>query len=116
MLPDDTRRKIENITSGTVIKGTPDHCTAIRNLLCRRFATSTTVKKDFESKAIIKEEQALILEDYCNQHQLWFTEFPDQSRYLTRGGEAKGYLHLSNRHVIKFNDGLYYATWSRELG
>jgi hypothetical protein len=81
MLPDDTRRKIENIISGTVIKGASDHCTAIRNLLCRCFATSTTVKKNFESKAIIKEKQAFILEAYCNEHQLWFTDLPAEEYY-----------------------------------
>ena len=64
MLPDDTRHKIENITSGAVIEGAPDHCRAIRNSLCRSFTTSTTVKKDFEGNAIIKEEQALFIEAY----------------------------------------------------
>jgi len=58
MLPDDTRHKIENITSGTVIEGQSDHCTAIRNSLCRSFATSNTVKKDFEGKSVTKKEQA----------------------------------------------------------
>lgn len=57
MLPDDTRRKIKNIVAGAVIEGEQDPCTAIRNLLCSRFATSTTVKTDFESKSVIKEEQ-----------------------------------------------------------
>jgi hypothetical protein len=62
MFPDDTRSKIENIAQGIVIKGQQDNCTTIRNLLCAGFPTSTTVKKDFESKAIIKEEQAHLLE------------------------------------------------------
>ena len=59
MLPDDTRHKIENIISGTIIEGQQDNCVSIRNSLCRRFATSATVKKDFESKSIIKKEQNL---------------------------------------------------------
>jgi len=58
MMPDDTRRKIENIVAVVVIEGEKDNCSAIRNHLCRRFATSTTVKEDFEGKSIIKEEQA----------------------------------------------------------
>jgi len=111
MLPDDTRHKIENITSGTIIEGQPDHCSTIRNSLCSRFATSTTVKKDFESNAIIKEEQALFIEAYCTQNQLWYTNRLGENRYLTRGGEAKVYLHPDNRHVIKFNETVYYATW-----
>lgn len=56
MLPDDTRRKIKNITAGTLLEGQSDHCTAARNLLCGRYPTSTKVKADFESKAIVKEE------------------------------------------------------------
>jgi hypothetical protein len=61
MLPDDTRSKIKNITTGAIIKGSEDNCTAVRNLLCSSFSTSTTVKKDFESKAIIKEKQEAFL-------------------------------------------------------
>lgn len=110
MFPDDTRRKIENITSGTIIEGQQDHCTAIRNSLCRRFATSITVKKDFASNAIIKEKQAILIEDYCINHAFWYPNKPDESLYLTRGGEAKIYLHTDNRHVIKLNDAVYYAT------
>lgn len=42
---------------------------------------------------------------------MWITGFPPKDLYLTRGGEAKVYLHSDYRHVIKFNDGVYYATW-----
>jgi len=111
MLPDDTRHKIENITSGAIIEGEPNHCSTIRNSLCSRFATSTTVKKDFESKAIFKEEQALLIEAYCTEHELWYKERPGEDLYLTRGGEAMVYLHPDHRHVIKLNDAIYYATW-----
>ena len=60
MVSDDTLIKIKNITEGVIIEGTTDNCTAVRNLLCAGFPTSTTVKTDFESKAIIKEEQAFV--------------------------------------------------------
>ena len=92
MLPDDTRHKIENITSGTIIKGQPDHCTAIRNSFCSRFATSTSVKEDFEGKSIIKEEQARNIATYCYEHNFWYTHPLANDRYLTRGGEARVYL------------------------
>jgi hypothetical protein len=111
MIPDDTRQRIKNIVEGTLIEGEADHCIAIRNSLCRSFATSTTVKKDFESKAIIKKEQARFIEDYCDRHSLWCPSAPDEHLYLTRGGEARVYLHSDNRHVLKLNDGIYYATW-----
>ncbi|MET0464052.1 MAG: hypothetical protein ABW007_12900 [Chitinophagaceae bacterium] len=111
MLPDDTRRRIEDIVRGARLEGQSDHCTTTRNLLCGRYPTSTTVKRDFESKAIIKEEQAQILEDFCRSHNLWRAGLPDESTYITRGGEARVYLDTDHRHVIKCNDGVYYATW-----
>ena len=55
MMPDDTRCKIENIVAGNVVEGKDDHCKAIRNFLCRCFAISTTVKKDFEGKSLHKK-------------------------------------------------------------
>jgi len=111
MLPDDTRGKIENITQGIVIEGTSDHCTSVRNFICGRYPTSTSVKTDFEGKAVVKKEQATLIEKYCDQNNLWVTDLPGEDRYLTRGGEARVYLHADGRHVIKLNDGVYYATW-----
>lgn len=111
MLPDDTRSKIENITAGAILERQQDHCTAARNLLCSSFPTSTTVKKDFEGQAIIKKEQAQRLEQFCAEQALWITQFPAEETFLTRGGEARVYLDDDNRHVIKLNDTVYYATW-----
>lgn len=111
MLPDDTRSKIKNITTGTFIEGQQDNCKAIRNLLCASYPTSTTVKADFESKAIIKKEQVELLEKYISKNNLWVPALPSQERYLTRGGESKVYLHTDGKHVIKINDAVYYATW-----
>src|ERR1044071_6720091 len=111
MLPDDTRGKIKNITAGIIIEGSQDNCTTIRNLLCTSFATSTTVKKDFESKTIIKEKQANFLETYSDENKLWISDLPKEDRYLTRGGEARVYLDPDNKNVIKLNDAIYYATW-----
>lgn len=107
----DTRSKLKNIVSGVVIEGTEDNCTAIRNLLCRSFSTSTTVKRDFESKAITKEEQAEFLKRYARQTGCLMERIPDGLQYLARGGESKVYFEASTKSVIKFNDGIYYATW-----
>jgi hypothetical protein len=111
MLPDDTRRKIKNITAGVIIEGSQDNCTTVRNLLCASFQTSTTVKKDFEGKAVSKEEQENVLEKYSNEKNLWITDLPGEDRYLARGGEARVYLHVDNKNVVKLNDTVYYATW-----
>ena len=111
MLPDDTRSKIENITAGVILEGQQDSCTAARNLLCSSYPTSTTVKKDFEGQSIIKKEQAQYLEQFCTRYSLWVRQLPSADSFLTRGGEARVYLHNDNRHVIKLNDAVYYATW-----
>jgi hypothetical protein len=111
MFSDDTQSKIKNITSGALLAGQQDTCTTIRNFLCASFKTSTTVKENFESNAIIKEKQVEFLELFINEHNLWISEMPGEDRYLTRGGEARVYLDKDNRHVIKLNDAVYYATW-----
>jgi hypothetical protein len=78
----DTRSKLENIIKGTIIERAEDHCTTIRNLLCASFSTSTTVKRDFESKAIIKEEQAGFLKKYAHKSGLWIEYPPDPTQFL----------------------------------
>ena len=89
MLPDDTRNKIKNITEGIIIKGASDNCTSVRNFLCTGFATSTTVKTDFEGKAIIKEEQAILLEKYSTKNKLWVIDLPDENRYFQLNPKAR---------------------------
>lgn len=111
MLPDDTRIEVENIVAGVILERRTDYCTTIRNSFCRRYATSPVVKTEFESNAIIKKEQADLIEAYCTEHNLWFENLPGEDRYLTRGGESKVYLSNDGRHVIKLNDAIYYATW-----
>ena len=110
MLPDDTRQKIENIVAGNVIQGQPDYCTAIRNLLCTGFTASRTLKKDFESKQRVKEEQATFLKQYSKQHNL-LVEHPEAARQIASGGEATVYFSEDKRSVLKANDCGYYATW-----
>lgn len=111
MLPDDTRGKIENITEGVILKGQEDNCTALRNFLCRRFTSGGPVKKNFEGNALIKKEQEILIESFCNDHHLAITELPSHYKYLTHGGEAKIYYSEEEVCVIKLNDGVYYATW-----
>lgn len=111
MLPNDTRIEIENIVAGIILEGRTDHCATIRNSLCNRYETSTVVKTEFESNAIIKKEQAGLIEAYCDEYSFWFEALPGEDRYLTRGGESRVYLANDDKHVIKLNDTIYYATW-----
>lgn len=109
MFNDDTQAKLTHIIQGSRIPGQTDHCTAIRNHLCSGFATSTTVKANFESNALIKKEQELVLREYATQQNLWVKSLP--GRYLTRGGESQVYLEENGEFVLKINDAIYYATW-----
>ncbi len=89
----EVRNKLENIIRGTVIQKQPDSCAAIRNQLCSGYSTSTTVKRDFESKQLIKEEQVRFLQKLADKENLWIPYLPADWTYLTHGGEAKIYLH-----------------------
>jgi hypothetical protein len=111
MFSDEIRSKLENIVNGIVIEEQGNTCTTVRNLLCTSFRTSTTVKKDFEGKSIIKEKQVEFLKQLANKHNWWVKDLPDKDKYLAEGGEATVYLHSDNKSVIKLNDGVYYATW-----
>lgn len=61
MLPNEIKRKLEDIIQGDVVEESGDACAAARNYLCRRYTTDTTVKKDFEGKQRIKKEQAELI-------------------------------------------------------
>ena len=108
MYTDDTRNKIKNIISGISIEGANDTGTAIRNLLCASFARSTTVKKEFESKSIIKEEQADFLVNYSTEENLLLTDLSHHASYLTRGGEAMVYLDYKIFFTNLFTQFIYY--------
>ena len=110
-IDDDTRKRLENIVKGIVLEGKADNCTAARNLLCASFSTSTTVKKDFDGQSRIKKEQTEFLKHHSSQKKWWVQDLPDETSFLTRGGEAKIYFAPDRRSVIKVNDAVYYATW-----
>jgi len=112
MIPDDIREQLQNIIKGELQEGSTDSCTAVWNLLCKSFGTSPTVKSEFESRAIIKEEQVGFLKSYAQKENLWLRSLPPGSQYLTEGGESKVFLSEDARSVIKVNDAGYYATWT----
>lgn len=112
MISDVIRTQLQNIIRGELQQGQIDSCTATRNFLCKGFGTSPTVKGEFESKAIIKEEQVGFLRSYAQKENLWLNSLPPGSQYLTEGGESKVFLSEDGRSVIKVNDAGYYATWT----
>lgn len=111
MISDEIRQKLQNIIRGDVLEGHEDHCTATRNLLCQSFGSDPTVKKEFESRSIVKEEQARFLKTHAEDKMFWMQSLPEGCQYLTHGGESEIYLASDQLHVIKNNDAVYYATW-----
>ncbi|OQP49011.1 hypothetical protein A4H97_29450 [Niastella yeongjuensis] len=69
MIDDEIRQKLQNIISGTLLEEQEDHCTAIRNLLCQGFGSNPTVKREFESRSIVKEEQARFLKIHAETNK-----------------------------------------------
>ena len=111
MFGNAVQQKLQNIVQGTVIEAAAYHCTATRNYLCAGFSTSKTVKRNFESQLLIKEEQAQLLSEYATANNLWVTDLPPETCFLAEGGEAKVYFDPGRMHVVKINDAGYYATW-----
>ena len=111
MISDEIRAKLQNIIRGELQEGQVDSCTAIRNLLCKSFGASPTVKSEFASRAVIKEKQVEFLKAHAQEQALLLTSLPLGNEYLTEGGESKVYLSSDGRMVFKVNDAGYYATW-----
>ncbi len=112
MISDEIKSKLQNIIRGELQAGQTDSCTTTRNVLCKSFGTSATVKSEFTRRAILKEEQTGFLKDYAHKENLWLEYLPQGSQYLTEGGESKVYLSQDGRSVFKLNDAGYYATWT----
>src|SRR5690348_5752513 len=112
MISDATRAKLQNIIRGNGFQGPEDSCSKVRNILVESFGTNSTVKEEFESRAIIKEKQTVFLKSYAEKSGLLLQSLPLGSEYLTRGGEAEVYLAADGLNVVKVNDAIYYATWT----
>jgi Serine/Threonine/Tyrosine Kinase found in polyvalent proteins len=115
MISNEIREKLQNIVNGTRFEGPDDRCATVRNLLVEGFGTGSTVKSEFESRAIIKEKQASFLKAWAEGTGIWLDGLPTGSEYLTKGGESKVYLAPDRLNVIKVNDAIYYATWDEYL-
>jgi Serine/Threonine/Tyrosine Kinase found in polyvalent proteins len=115
MISHETRNKLQNIVNGARLEGPADNCATVRNLLIESFGTGSTVKSEFESRAIVKEKQASFLKAWAEETGIWLENLPIGSQYLTKGGESKIYLAPDRLNVIKVNDAIYYATWDEYL-
>lgn len=115
MISHEIRSKLQNIVNGTRFEGPTDNCTTVRNLLIEGFGTGSTVKSEFESRAVVKEKQANFLRAWAEEMGIGLDNLPIGSEYLTKGGESKIYLAPDRLNVIKVNDAIYYATWDEYL-
>jgi hypothetical protein len=112
MISNEIREKLQDIVRGTCLQEAADRCSTVRNLLIESFGTGSTIKSEFESRAIVKKEQANFLRSWAEEAGLWLSGLQPESAYLTRGRESKVYLAADRLNVIKVNDAIYFATWS----
>jgi hypothetical protein len=112
MISNEIREKLQNIVRGARLEGAADRCSTIRDFLIKGFGADPTVKSEFESRAVIKEEQAGFLKSHAKETDFWLDSLPSATEYLTRGGESKIYLAADKLNIIKVNDAVYYATWT----
>jgi len=112
MIPNEIREKLQDIVRGACLQGSADRCSTIRNFLVESFGADSTVKREFESRAVVKEKQVGFLKSWAKETGLLLDSLPSGSAYLTRGGESEVYLTADGLNVIKSNDGIYYATWT----
>jgi hypothetical protein len=61
MTSDEIREKLQNIIRGASLERQGDCCATVRNLLIQSFGTNTTAKREFESRAVVKEKQGEFL-------------------------------------------------------
>src|SRR6202000_1526752 len=115
MISHEIRNKLQNIVNGARYEGPAHNCATVRNLLIESFRTGSTVKSEFESRAIVKEKQANFLRTSAEEMGIWLENLPIGSEYLTKGGESQIYLAPDRLNVIKVNDAIYYATWDEYL-
>jgi hypothetical protein len=112
MIPNEIREKLQDIVRGACLQESADRCSTIRNFLVESFGADSTVKREFESRAVVKEKQVGFLKSWAKETGLLLDSLPSGSAYLTRGGESEVYLTADGLNVIKSNDGIYYATWT----
>jgi hypothetical protein len=67
MISDEIRQKLQIIVRGELHQGQRDACTTIRDLLCKSFGASPTVKSEFESRTVIKEKQVAFIRAYAQR-------------------------------------------------
>lgn len=124
MISDEIRQKLQNIVRGNVLEGQEDHCTAIRNLLCQSFGSDPTVKKEFESRFIFKEEQARFLKTHADltdiKEHLSFNGFTHTKRQDYFNTEFRLILEdmhdenvIARNEVLLFIDTVFYIMESK---
>jgi antitoxin component of MazEF toxin-antitoxin module len=106
MLEDGKKEKVAHIVHGNVLEGQQDSLTTIRNLLCSSYATSRTVKKEFESQLLIKKEQAEFLIKYCISHNLFLKTVHSNYKLIILDTMKTSLIQIGSSKGIRIPDSL----------
>jgi hypothetical protein len=84
MISHGIRDKLQNIVNGTRFEGPAGNCATVRNLLVEGFRTGSTVKSEFESRAIVKEKQAGFLKAWVEETGIWLDDSPSPQSTISQ--------------------------------
>jgi hypothetical protein len=99
------KNELRNVLSGKSEVRYGKLIQTISNYLRKSSQTSTKAK---DTKLFRKQEEES-LEEFICKNKLWVNNI-DFTKYVSEGAEQKVYLK-DNKHVIKLNDAIYYASW-----
>ena len=100
-----TKNELQSILSG---KSSFSYDPIIQTI-AHKLRTSQKTSPVAEEKHQNKTQETAFLKEFANEHNL-FVEAINKSDFISKGAEQKVYIK-DNKHVIKLNDAIYYASW-----
>lgn len=109
------KNEIKKNTSGNDISGVGNsRAENFIETVTRYLAGSKSPSSKTQTANSTKEEETDRLKLFADNKNRWIDKV-DEQRYLDEGVEQKVYLSEDGKHVIKFNNGVYYQTWADYL-
>ncbi len=105
MVHEHLKHELRHIISGKSALGRG----AIIQTISRYLEKSIIAGSETASSKQVRAQETARLESFISENRLWYGPI-DFSQYISQGAEQKVYL-ADSEHVLKLNDGIYYASW-----
>ncbi|SOD13208.1 hypothetical protein SAMN06297358_1063 [Pedobacter xixiisoli] len=99
------KNELRNVLSGKSKVRFGEIIQTISSYVRKSTETSTAIK----GTKLFRKQEEQVLEKFIIENNLWINDI-DFSKYVSEGAEQKVYLK-DDKHVIKLNDAIYYASW-----